>query len=165
MVLALKWVQKNIEHFSGDPNNVTIFGTSAGGAAVHFLTLSPMSQGLFHKAILQSGCGLNPWSRGKNYDKEVFEFFGFREKILEHLENVPVEEILQLQEKIRFVRICSDNDFLIYLIRIIGFRCKQSSFWPSNRSRRRRFHATRTTQCYFIKKISKCASNDRFCQK
>lgn len=41
---------------------VTIFGESAGGAAVHYLTLSPQAQGLFHKAISQSGSALNPWA-------------------------------------------------------------------------------------------------------
>lgn len=46
MVMALKWVQENISQFCGDPNNVTIFGESAGAAAVHFLMLSPMAKGL-----------------------------------------------------------------------------------------------------------------------
>lgn len=45
MVMALKWVQSNIKTFSGDPNNVTIFGESAGGASVHLLMLSPMAKG------------------------------------------------------------------------------------------------------------------------
>lgn len=45
MVMVLKWVQKNIECFGGDPNNVTIFGESAGGAAVHYLVLSSLAKG------------------------------------------------------------------------------------------------------------------------
>ena len=44
-VLALKWVRENISNFGGDPDNVTIFGESAGGAAVHYLCLSPMAKG------------------------------------------------------------------------------------------------------------------------
>lgn len=44
-VMALKWIQQNISKFGGDQNNVTIFGESAGGAAVHYLTLSPLTQG------------------------------------------------------------------------------------------------------------------------
>ncbi|XP_054273063.1 esterase FE4-like isoform X1 [Macrosteles quadrilineatus] len=59
---ALKWVQKNIHHFGGDKDSVTIFGESAGGASVHFHMLSPKSQGLFHKAISQSGTALCPWA-------------------------------------------------------------------------------------------------------
>ena len=52
---ALKWVQNNIQNFGGDPNNITIFGESAGGNNVLSLLASPMGNGLFHKAISQSG--------------------------------------------------------------------------------------------------------------
>ncbi|OXA48909.1 Venom carboxylesterase-6 [Folsomia candida] len=61
IVLSLKWIQKNIEAFSGDKNRVTIFGESAGGAAVSLLTGSPMAKGLFHGAILQSGTATCPY--------------------------------------------------------------------------------------------------------
>lgn len=61
-VAALKWVKKNMRVFGGDPDNVTIFGESAGGSSVSFHLLSPMSKGLFHKAITQSGSSLSAWA-------------------------------------------------------------------------------------------------------
>ena len=54
-VAALAWVRDNIEVFGGDPNNVTIFGESAGAQSVTEIMSTPLSEGLFHKAILQSG--------------------------------------------------------------------------------------------------------------
>ena len=55
IIEALKWVKKNIQNFGGDPNNITIFGESAGGHNVLSLLASPLAEGLFHKAISQSG--------------------------------------------------------------------------------------------------------------
>ncbi|XP_061825929.1 fatty acyl-CoA hydrolase precursor, medium chain-like [Nerophis lumbriciformis] len=54
-VQALRWVQKHIHNFGGDPSSVTIFGESAGGVSVSMLLLSPLSHGLIHRAIAQSG--------------------------------------------------------------------------------------------------------------
>jgi para-nitrobenzyl esterase len=55
IIEALKWVKNNIEFFGGDPNNITIFGESAGGHNVLSLIVAPQAKGLFHKAISQSG--------------------------------------------------------------------------------------------------------------
>ncbi|MCI4592391.1 carboxylesterase family protein [Sphingobium sp. BYY-5] len=54
-VAALRWIQTNITAFGGDPANITIIGESAGGMSVHALLTSPMTQGLFQKAVIQSG--------------------------------------------------------------------------------------------------------------
>ncbi|KAL6437219.1 hypothetical protein ACFW04_005044 [Cataglyphis niger] len=59
---AMRWVQENIVSFGGDPNRVTLFGESAGGASVHYHMINPISQGLFHRGISQSGNFYNPWT-------------------------------------------------------------------------------------------------------
>ncbi|HOY63311.1 MAG: Para-nitrobenzyl esterase [bacterium ADurb.Bin236] len=55
MVAALEWTRDNIKAFGGDPDNVTIFGESAGGISVGLIMISPKAHGLFHKAIIESG--------------------------------------------------------------------------------------------------------------
>lgn len=59
-VAALKWIQRNIEYFGGNPNSVTLFGESVGAASINYLLVSPTAKGLFHRAILQSGSMLMP---------------------------------------------------------------------------------------------------------
>lgn len=56
-IAALKWVQRNAGAFGGDPRNVTLFGESAGGRSVLALMASPLAQGLFQKAVIESGGG------------------------------------------------------------------------------------------------------------
>lgn len=65
-IAALKWVKENIGSFGGDPDNVTIFGESAGGHSIGFLMSSPTAKGLFHKGLMQSGCGVIQYRRLKD---------------------------------------------------------------------------------------------------
>nr|XP_039252972.1 uncharacterized protein LOC120330182 [Styela clava] len=78
VVLAMEWVQKYISEFGGDPNIVTIFGESAGSAGSAVLSISPMTEGLFHRVIQQSGSSVsffaidyNPGVLGKRVMTEL----------------------------------------------------------------------------------------------
>ncbi|KAM8944731.1 bile salt-activated lipase isoform 2-T2 [Lycaon pictus] len=64
--MAIAWVKRNIAAFGGDPNNITLFGESAGGASVSLQTLSPYNKGLIRRAISQSGVALCPWVIQRN---------------------------------------------------------------------------------------------------
>ncbi|KAM4527220.1 bile salt-activated lipase-like [Odontesthes bonariensis] len=71
---AIAWVHRNIRSFGGDPDNITLFGESAGGASVSFQTLTPHNKGLIKRAISQSGVALCPWAVNRNprqYAEEI----------------------------------------------------------------------------------------------
>ncbi|VEN63073.1 unnamed protein product [Callosobruchus maculatus] len=65
-VEALRWIKHNIASFGGDPDSVTIQGYSAGGFSVILHMISPMAQGLFHKAVAMSGSPLGPYPTERN---------------------------------------------------------------------------------------------------
>ena len=71
----MSWVQENIAYFGGNPNSVTIFGESAGSLSVAMHLLTPKSNGLFHKAIMQSGTAIAP-SWGMITPKHAVEYAG-----------------------------------------------------------------------------------------
>ncbi|XKL67580.1 hypothetical protein PGB90_003071 [Kerria lacca] len=75
-VMALKWIQENISVFGGDPKSVTILGHNSGAASVHLHATSPLSKGLFHKMIMQSGNAIkylkqNSTTKAKKYFLEA----------------------------------------------------------------------------------------------
>ena len=69
-MLFFRWVQNNIESFGGDRGEVTIFGMSAGGASVHYLTMSPLTRYLYKNAISLSGSALCWWASIPNPKKQ-----------------------------------------------------------------------------------------------
>ncbi|XP_011495825.1 PREDICTED: juvenile hormone esterase-like isoform X1 [Ceratosolen solmsi marchali] len=106
-VMLLQWVNKNIKHFGGDPSNITIFGESAGGSSVHYLTLSSLATGLFHKAISHSGVACNPWACTsdiqnayklcKNLGKDSTD----PKELVDFLRSIDCTKIIQAQENMR----------------------------------------------------------------
>ncbi|XP_037038064.1 esterase B1-like [Bradysia coprophila] len=101
-IFALKWIQRNIHNFGGDKKRCTIFGESAGGASVNFLTITPQSEGLFQRAIIMSGSVFNrTWSlaRRNKQAQRLAEILGWKgdpqneKEILEFLETIPAFEL------------------------------------------------------------------------
>lgn len=99
IVAALEWIQENIEEFGGDPDNVTVFGQSGGGAKVLALMTSPYAEGLFDKGIVQSGATetmgvrFNTQESSARLAEYVLENLGITPENLEEIQNVSVEEL------------------------------------------------------------------------
>lgn len=99
LVASLEWVKANIAQFGGDPENITIFGESGGGAKVLTLMATPSAQGLFHKAIVQSGAveGMGATLPNQQASRRVAELtlqnLGIASNELEKLNNIPFDEL------------------------------------------------------------------------
>ena len=102
-ILSLQWLKENIKYFGGDPNNITIFGESAGGAHISYHLVSPASEGLFEKAIIQSGgCNLvSPYSlldvqEAYNFAKEATDIISPNN--FEALRNIDSKRLLDVSK-------------------------------------------------------------------
>lgn len=101
-ILALKWINRNIEGFGGDPKRVTIFGQSAGAVSTDALMLSMTAKGLFQRVISQSGSILNPWATISNPVQQAFRLgydMGFKGNstvdLLKFLKDATVRNIME----------------------------------------------------------------------
>ena len=102
---AMKWVKNNIYSFGGDPNNITIMGQSAGSMSICKHTLSPLTEGLFQKAVMLSGGGVSKLMPDPT-DSKQFYFWGkvmeeAGAKTVEEFKTVPVEKIYDAWFKLR----------------------------------------------------------------
>jgi bile salt-stimulated lipase len=104
IVLALQWVQENIENFGGNRNKVTIFGHSAGSVSVDYLMMSDMTTGLFHQAILQSGSSLmpclfqpDPKPMAENLGRKLGLEFNSTKELVEKLREVDYKAIVDAE--------------------------------------------------------------------
>lgn len=104
-VSALRWIQDNIEQFGGDPDNVTVFGESGGGAKVLALMTSPYAKGLFHKGIVESGATENMGAKFTDLDvsraltENILENLGITPDRVEELQNIPYEELAAASDR------------------------------------------------------------------
>ena len=99
MLAALEWVRDEIAAFGGDPSNVTIFGESAGGIAVGILLASPLAEGLFQRAIMQSGAADRIHTRESVAEMLPYYYreLGLSDPSSDELRRLPVEHILDAQ--------------------------------------------------------------------
>ena len=86
---ALQWVKRNIAAFGGDPNNVTIFGFSAGGVSVHSMLASPMARGLFQRMDATDASHRVGYLSPSQFSREYSRFFG----------SAPTRDIARVREE------------------------------------------------------------------
>jgi para-nitrobenzyl esterase len=99
IVLALEWVRDNVARFGGDPANVMLFGESGGGAKVSVVMGMPSAQGLFHRAVVQSGPALRvaPRDRATRAASQLFAELAITPRAIGALRAVPAASLVKAQ--------------------------------------------------------------------
>jgi para-nitrobenzyl esterase len=102
VVQALQWVRTNIERFGGDPNNVMIFGESGGGRKVSVLQAMPSAQGLYHRAVVQSGPGIHMLDRATAHEVSelLLRELGIDKSNARQLQSTPIDQLLIAYHKV-----------------------------------------------------------------
>ncbi|KAI8421998.1 hypothetical protein MSG28_009903 [Choristoneura fumiferana] len=139
-VAALKWIKENIQKFGGDPYNVTIFGESAGGASTSYHIISPLSKGLFNRAIAMSGVALTDWAMAYEGRTRAFTLgkqLGIETEdpqvLLEFLQNVPVEKLVNTNPSLhKFEEMCSKMVKMSYFAPVVEKQLGQKAFLPEH---------------------------------
>ncbi|CAH0586804.1 unnamed protein product [Chrysodeixis includens] len=109
-VQVLKWVQENISKFGGNPEEVTILGGTAGGSSVAYHVISPLSKGLFKRAVSMSGVPFCDWGYSFEPEKRGFQLAKLLQpsepeikdttELLKFLQSVPYEQLVNVQPRL-----------------------------------------------------------------
>ncbi len=106
-IASLRWVKENISSFGGNPDNVTVFGESAGAMSIGALLVSPLAKGLFHKVIMQSGACDNiiDSDEASRVTRQLLDALGLdKDKhIPEKLREIPTHALLEAQAGVRML--------------------------------------------------------------
>ncbi|NCB27857.1 MAG: carboxylesterase/lipase family protein, partial [Bacteroidia bacterium] len=102
---SLEWIQENIERFGGDPENVTLFGESGGGAKILALMTTPYADGVFHKSIVQSGATesmgvkFTSLEASRRLGELTLSNLGISETAIDSIQDIPYEELVEATQK------------------------------------------------------------------
>ena len=120
-VAALRWVKENISSFGGDPDNITIFGESAGANSVLSLLTSPFAKGLFNKAIVQSAAGISviPREKAAQQTREYLQLLNITPSEISKLKTLHIDTLLEAAARY-FKQKVREKDDVLFFVPVAG---------------------------------------------